>query len=417
MSGAAHGGRRSPAGRHRGRRILLGTLLVGVSLAVVGVVPPLGAQDLPLERELADGERQLQELRGEIGTVRDSLAALDARRQDAQQQLTQVVREIGLVKELLSGLDQRERLLRVQRDSLQRDLVAQRHTHELRKQALAARLRAIYRRGPQADLEQILTSESFSALVARLRFSTLLARLDGDLVADTRRQAERIEAEQSLLQQSLASIWEAREEARRERQRLELLEAERRGLSRELAEQADRTRAALQRLQRQARQLADLMDQLEQRRERQVEPEATDPARGVPFTQRAGELPWPVSGEVVREFGENVHPEFRTVTVHNGLSIAASVGAPIYAVAPGTVAFADHLPGFGRCVIVDHGGGHYTLYANLARIFAARGGNVSAGQILAELGEGEAGARPELYFEIREGRDARDPRAWLRPLR
>jgi len=375
------------------------------------------AQDLPLQRELAGSNAQLQALRGQIGAVRDSLTALDARRRDAEAQLTQVTREIGLVKELLAGLDQRERMLVAQRDSLQRDLVAQQATYELRKRALAERLRATYMQGPQYDLEQILTSESFSALVARLKFSAVLARLDGDLVEDTRRQAARIEAEQALLRSSLAQIWEAREEARHERERLELLEAERRGLGRELAEQADRTRGELQRLQRQAKQLADLIDRLEDERVQEVAPRATDPARGVPFVERAGDLPWPVTGTVVREFGRNVHPRFGTVTMHNGLSIASTEGAPIYAVAPGKVAFADHLPGFGRCVIVDHGDGHYTLYANLSRIFATRGGEVSAGQILAELGPGEPDGRPELYFEIREGRDARDPRAWLRPLR
>ncbi len=392
-------------------------LVLGLVVLLASGVTPATARDLPLERELASGGAQLQELRGEIATVRDSLASLDARRRDADQQLAQVVKEIGLIKELLSGLDQRERMLAQQRDSLQNDLAAQQQTYALRKQALAERLRAIYRRGPQADLEQILTSESFSSLVARVRFSTLLARLDGNLLEDTREQAARIEAEQSLLRQSLVDIWEAREEARSQRERLELLEAERRGLSRELQQRADRTKGELERLERQARQLADLMKRLEEEREREVAPEATDPARGVPFGERAGDLPWPVTGTVVREFGRNVHPRFGTVTMHNGLSIAATAGAPVYAVAPGKVAFADHLPGFGRCVIVDHGEGHYTLYANLARIFAARDGSVSAGQIVAELGAGDSGAHPELYFEIRDGRDARDPRAWLRPLR
>ena len=76
--------------------------------------------------------------------------------------------------------------------------------------------------------------------------------------------------------------------------------------------------------------------------------------------------------------------------------------------------FADHLPGFGRCVILDHGSGHYTLYANLARIFVSRGSEVSGGQVLAELGDGGESGRPEFYFEIREGREPRDPRIWLR---
>ncbi|MEZ4387786.1 MAG: peptidoglycan DD-metalloendopeptidase family protein [Candidatus Krumholzibacteriia bacterium] len=112
-----------------------------------------------------------------------------------------------------------------------------------------------------------------------------------------------------------------------------------------------------------------------------------------------------------------MHPRFGTVTMHNGLSIEGLVGAPVYAVAAGTVQFADHLPGYGQCVILDHGSGYYTLYANLSRIFATRGSRVSGGQIVAELGISAESERPELYFEIRKGREAEDPRAWLRPPR
>jgi septal ring factor EnvC (AmiA/AmiB activator) len=272
--------------------------------------------------------------------------------------------------------------------------------------------------GPQHDLEQILSSESFSTLVARLKFGAMLARIDGNLVEQTRLQARQIELEQQQLQAALAGIWEAREEARGESARLDVLEAERRGLLRELQSEQDRTAGELARLRRQEQQLSDLLAQLEERRraaEEAVVPPAA--AEGVPFADRRGDLPWPATGSVVREFGNNVHPRFGTVTVHNGLSIATAPGAPVYAVAPGTVQFADHLPGFGRCVILDHGAGHYTLYANLDRFFVSRGAQASGGQILAELGDSGEHGRPELYFEIREGRDARDPRSWLKPPR
>ncbi len=341
------------------------------------------------------------------------MADLDTRRQDADRSLGQVTREMGLVKELLAGLDQREVILALQRDSLEVRLAAQSETYDLRKRALAERLRSLYMQGPQRDIEQILTSESFSTLVARLKFSAILARIDGTLVDRTRRQGQRIEAEQGQLQAALAGIWEAREEARGERERLEILEAERLGLRRELADQRDRTAGELARLERQEKQLTDLLARLEEKRRETAETGATPSQRGLGFTERRGDLPWPASGSVVREFGRNVHPRFGTVTMHNGLSIATVAGAPVYAVSPARVEFSDHLPGFGRCVILDHGAGHYTLYANLARIFVSRGSTVDGGQILAEMGDDQ----PQLYFEIREGREAQDPRTWLRPPR
>jgi septal ring factor EnvC (AmiA/AmiB activator) len=396
----------------------LAWLVVGWFLATsLGAADGAAAQaaGTPLADEVAGSTRELNELRASITTVRDELAELESRRHDANEAASRITREIGLVKELLVGLDEREVILTQQRDSLQLRLESERETYDRRRRQLAVRLRALYMEGPQRDLEQILSSESFSSLVARLKFNAILARVDGNLVEQTRAQARQIEAQRRQLQSALVGIWEAREEARAERDRLELLEAERRGLLRELEVEQDRTAGELARLRRQEKQLTELLARLEERRRQGEATGETGAAAGVLFGDRKGDLPWPATGSVVREFGRNVHPRFGTVTMHNGLSIQTAAGAPVYAVAPGKVEFADHLPGFGRCVILDHGAGHYTLYANLARFFVSRGGTVSGGQIVAELGEAGENGRPELYFEVREGRDAQDPRSWLRP--
>jgi len=394
--------------------ILAGHLAAGgpPTAAAAAADPPL-----PLSREVASSAAQLQGLRQQIAAIRGELDELRDRREDADRALAQVTRETGLVKELLAGLDQRERILTLQRDSLQVDLAAQREIFDARRRNLAARLRAIYKLGPQRDLELVLTSESFSALVARLKFNAMLARLDANLVEQTRRQGQRIAAEQHQLQAALAGIWEAREEARLESERLQLLEAERTALLRELTQEHDRTASELARLRSQAQDLTNLLARFEAQRQQQEQAGTLPPSSWTPLADQRGNLPWPATGSVVREYGRNVHPRFGTVTMHNGLAIAVTAGAPVQAVAAGTVEFADHLPGFGRCVILDHGAGHYTLYGNLAQIFVTRGRRVDAGQILAEMGNDGADGRPELYFEFREGRDARNPRDWLRPLR
>jgi septal ring factor EnvC (AmiA/AmiB activator) len=125
-------------------------------------------------------------------------------------------------------------------------------------------------------------------------------------------------------------------------------------------------------------------------------------------------MEWPVQGKLVRSFGRSVHPRFQTVTVNNGVNIAAQLGAPVAAVAEGKVEFCDRLPGFGQCVILDHGAGYYTLYAHLDRAFVSAGGQAARGQVIAEVGRPSAGESPQLYFEIRQGKTPLDPADWLR---
>ena len=89
------------------------------------------------------------------------------------------------------------------------------------------------------------------------------------------------------------------------------------------------------------------------------------------------------------------------------------MGTPIRCIAEGTVEFVDWLPGYGKCIIVDHGDGYYSLYAHASSIFPARGAVVRAGDVLGEVGDTGSLNGTQLYFEIRKGKDSLDPSAWL----
>ena len=143
---------------------------------------------------------------------------------------------------------------------------------------------------------------------------------------------------------------------------------------------------------------------------------STFPANAQPTirSKLAGNLEWPVRGKLIRGFGRSVHPKFKTVTLNNGFNIAAPSGSPVAAVADGSVEYSDHLPGFGQCVILDHGAGYYTLYAHLEGVFVDKAEKIARGQVIAEVGRPAPGDDPQLYFEVRQGRTPLDPADWLR---
>lgn len=132
----------------------------------------------------------------------------------------------------------------------------------------------------------------------------------------------------------------------------------------------------------------------------------------LPLEQRRRQLPWPARGAVAQPFGQRRDPRFGTTIVRNGIDITAAAGTAVRAVHAGTVAFADSFDGFGRLVIVDHGGGAFSLYGYLSRTLLAQGAPVAAGEVLGEVGEAPTGG-PALYFELRvDGRPV-DPLQWL----
>jgi murein DD-endopeptidase MepM/ murein hydrolase activator NlpD len=131
------------------------------------------------------------------------------------------------------------------------------------------------------------------------------------------------------------------------------------------------------------------------------------------FAAMKGRLLWPVAGKIIRGFGKHTHPKYGTVTMNNGIDIQAPGGTPIIAVAAGVVEFVDWIDAFGKCVILNHGGGYYTLYAHVATTMVAQGQKVGRGQAIAEVGDTGSLEGYVCHFEVRMGRRALNPVEWV----
>ncbi len=188
--------------------------------------------------------------------------------------------------------------------------------------------------------------------------------------------------------------------------------------------------AAVKELERSAKDLQGLIARLQSEEERQRRASRAapkrEPSRGDSakeeildirddgrFERLRGKLPWPAKGTLASGFGRQEHPRFHTVTFNRGIEITAPQGRDIVAVAEGTAIFADSFKGYGRLVILDHGGGYFTLYAHCADILVKAGDAVPGGQVIAKVGDSGSLEGPQLYFELRHKGKPQDPLVWL----
>ena len=105
---------------------------------------------------------------------------------------------------------------------------------------------------------------------------------------------------------------------------------------------------------------------------------------------------WPHKGRLISRFGR--HGQRR----NNGIDISVKVGDPVRAAADGVVAYADTgLPGYGKMILLRHGGSYMTAYGYVNQILVRRGQKISAGQRIALAGQSGRAASPRLHFEIR----------------
>lgn len=149
--------------------------------------------------------------------------------------------------------------------------------------------------------------------------------------------------------------------------------------------------------------------------QRPVRP-TTTPGRPVPTVAQVvapvaapGRFVWPVRGQIVSRFGPGQSGER-----NNGIKIAVPIGTPVLAAADGVVAYAgSDVAAFGGLVILKHGSGLTTVYGHASQLLVTRGQAVKKGQRIALSGNTGFADRPELHFEVRNGRTPVNPSSYL----
>jgi len=125
-----------------------------------------------------------------------------------------------------------------------------------------------------------------------------------------------------------------------------------------------------------------------------------------------GDWGWPVAGPVLRGFDP---PSTPFGAGHRGIDIAAPIGTPVLAPAPGVVAFAGAVAGH-LFITVDHGGGLSSTYSWVSAILVRKGDAVARGSVVGLTGTGHPGVEPpHLHFGVRLGGEYVDPLAFLAP--
>ena len=129
-----------------------------------------------------------------------------------------------------------------------------------------------------------------------------------------------------------------------------------------------------------------------------------DAAVAAPSALR-GQFRWPVNGPVVKRFGPGASGER-----NDGIKIAVPLDTPVLAAADGIVAYVgSDIPALGGLVILKHGDGWTSVYGHAGQLLVQRGQSVKKGQMIALSGNSGFADRPELHFEIRNGRTPVDP--------
>ena len=306
----------------------------------------------------------------------------------------------------------------------QREIEVAREEAERKRDQIRRRLVALYKTGEMGSARMFFGAESLPQMVEGHRYMQAVLERDKKLFADYNQKIEQLRILKVRLEGDAARKEKIKASIEVKKQEIEAEKQKKAAYLSQVREDKKSYQTSIKELQANARRLQSMVERLEARSRKSYTAKSDKmkigggptlpliPDKG--FGAQKGRLSTPVRGDIVGRYGRHKHPEFNSYTVSNGVSIAAPAGTDIHAVFDGQVIFADYFKGYGNMVIVDHGGGFFSLYAHTSRIMKRVGTNVTRNEVLASVGDVDSSQGSMLYFEIRYQGKPIDPTPWIR---
>ena len=392
----------------------LAPLLVIGALFLVTAVPGFAQSSeerlSAIEREIKDLNARIAAEQGERVGIQSELAAAEARMLEVRSQLADAEGRLNEVETSISATEQVLAEIETQITDLKVQLAEIRL--EVRDTRSLVRERAVelYMEGSTALSSLVFTTADVSEVELGLHYA-------GEVIADSEalinslevlrfqeeQHQEAVEARQAETEQLLAELETKRLE-------LEQFKAEVDARRQEVAAELENATALLARVNQDIAEYEGEVSALEKESDQIAAELAAKQSTG---GKSPGIIGWPINAAVGSGFGYRVHPIFGTRKLHTGLDLNAGAGTPIKAAEGGTVIMARTWGGYGRAVVIDHGGGLSTLYAHQSSMLVSEGQRVERGDVIGYVGCTGYCTGPHLHFETREWGTPVDPMKYL----
>jgi septal ring factor EnvC (AmiA/AmiB activator) len=382
----------------------------GIFLALALVLAaPAAAQRPNINERIRENQNRLDNIRDERDRLEQELSRLRGQAHTIGTELENIERQKSVTGRIVNELDRQIGSLGGELDTVTVELIITEDALAETQAVLEARLAEIYKRGSLWIFEVLLAAESFGDLLSRYKYLYLVSRQDRALTQEVEDLRNRVAARRRELVTVHGELARQRSSRENELGRFLSLERTRQRALRDTRSSEQVAALRLDALAQDEERLLGIIAALERERTRSPVADATITDASV------GRLAWPVEGDVLYKFGRQAGPDNTAIRQH-GLGIGVPVGTPVQAVAGGVVQHAGPFGTYGPTVLVEHGGGYYTLYLYLSRVDVTVGASVANGTVVGLSGGANSEEGPHIEFQIRgQGGIALDPQNWLLP--
>ena len=369
------------------------------------------------DEELRYQNEAINALKTEISQLRSKIKTAESRERSASSRISSLDEEISLTAKLIQSLKSEEEKTRKRILQLKSDILKNENELEALRSRYKKRVVNSYLKGRITDLEKVFSSTTWRQAIYRTQYLKIISDIEKKLTNQIEKlliniSQQKLELEAALRdnlnltrdkQQQISSYRDMRINREKELNRI-------RNDKKALSNYIDEKEAGITQLESIIKKV--LEDKARFERELRIRKQQ-EALKTKSFKALKGQLPWPAEGRIIAKFGRQWNPKLKTTTENPGIDIKGQPGSAIRTVLGGVVTTITYIRGYGTTIIVDHGGGFYTVYSHVTNIQTVVDGQVRNGDVIAYMGDSGSINGSKLHFEIWGKGQKLDPEKWL----
>ncbi len=395
------------------QKILCAFLLISVSFA---------------ERSSSDIQKDIDSKKDKIFTLRQEIEDVEKgiikKTQEAistTEILIDLENKITLTEKLIRSLAREERFVASMIYDTQERIKRKKAYLTGLKEKLTLRLQHLYKHGKSSFLKTIISADNWNEAIYRIKYLDILTKHELELRQELQDALTELDVEEKKLARELTKNRRIRSDKEIENSRLETDKKRRKKYLNKVNNQKSTLEDNLKQKQRMIAEIESLINKLfndkssmKKREDELVRIRAMqNRATSGNFAKMKGKLPWPVQGKIISRFGNQKNRKLNTITENVGIEIQAAVGTPVITVLDGVISIITYIRGHGNIIIVDHGGGFSTVYAQIENIQVNENEYIQAGDRLAKIASNGTSRNGKLHFEVWGNQQKLNPEHWL----
>jgi len=376
------------------------------------------SDDRDYEEELRYQNDAINALKTELKQLRLKIKTAESRERSTVNRLSSIDKEISLTNKLIQSLKYEEGKARKTIYQLKEDILKNENELESLRIRYKQRVLKSYKKGNLTDLEKVLSSTTWRQAIYRSHYLKLISNIEKKLtkkiekvLVDISRQKVELEVvlrdNLNLKRDKQSQITSYRNMRINREKELNRVRNDKNALKSYVSEKEE----GVQQLEKIIKRV--LEDKARFERELRIR-QQQETLKTKSFKALKGQLPWPADGRIISKFGRQWNPKLKTTTENPGVDIKGKPGSSIRTVLGGVVTTITYIRGYGTTIIVDHGGGFYTVYSHVTNIQTNVDSQVRNGDVIAYMGDSGSINGSKLHFEIWGKGQKLDPEKWLR---